>query len=694
MAVFGVPETLHYYDELGSRIGELVSVEVRGHIARGVVVSEVENPDNPTYLKPILMKEGIWIDEKSLSISKWMAHYYVFHLWEVLRLFFPPGSLQSEKRLIRLDRRTLSRFEGEISEREKQVIEKLQKSKGWLTISGFSRKERKILEGLISKGIVREKSHLSPIKETLLKEITSLRVKLNIPREAEGIYRRLLDRISGVTLLAPPTSFDRYPLYLYLTQKYLRMGKDVVIITPDIHGIPYMARILMEVFGERVGVYHSGFSSAVRTGIWMDVFKGRKSIIVGTPSALFLPYRNLGLIVVDDEHDPLYKNESKRPYYHARDVAVYIGKVRNGDVLLYSSTPSIESIYNAAKGKYKMIRIPGKDRTRVQIIDMRKKKFTSPIEPELLEKLEEQVVRGNQVLILINRRGFSRSLMCRDCGYTMMCRNCSLPLFFHKSDGMMHCHICGYKEPPMETCPKCGSTNIKPVGYGTERVQEYLLRIFPQKVVRLDSEVMRSRRRLDEVLNSIYSGEANIVVGTNIITRSLNLEKVRMAVVLLADLGMLVPDFRSTERIAQTLIQMRGRLSNGILYIQTYHPESEVMEAVKSGNYMDFARDTLRSRKEFRYPPYVKMSMIEYIHRRKERAEIGIESVLKFLEDRLPEDVEIVGPAFPPVEKLRGKYRMRLLLKYSDYRGITPLLHELSRMDDNIRIIVDPHDFF
>ena len=694
VAVFGVPETLYYYDEFDTRVGELVSVEVRGHVARGVVVSHVDNPSGLTYLKPILVSEGIWIDEDALQIARWMAQYYVSNLWEVLRLFFPPGTLQSEKRLIKLDRRALSGYGGELTEREKRVIEKLSESRGWLNISSFSRREKAIIESLIQKGLVREKAHITPIKERFLDELTSLRVEFDIPDTPQGIYRKLLNRVQGTTLLSPHPSFDRYPLYFYLVHKYMDMGKDVVIITPDLHGIPYMARLLMDAFGERVGVYHSGFSEAVRTGIWMEVFRGNKRIIVGTPSALFLPYNSPGLIIVDDEHDYLYKNESRRPYYHARDVAVYMGKKRNMDVLLYSATPSLESIYNSMKGKYRMLRVSGEFRSRVSIVDIRKKKFTSPLEPSLMERMKEEVMKGNQVLVLINRRGFSRSLICRDRGYTMMCRNCSLPLFFHRSDGMMHCHICGYREPPMEVCPRCGSTNIKPAGYGTERVHEYLSRIFPGKVVRLDSDVMRRRKQMEDVLNMIYSGKASIVVGTNVITRSLKLDRVTMAVVLLADLGMLIPDFRSTERIAQNLLQLRGRLSSGVMYVQTYHPDSEVMEAVRSGNYMDFAGRTLLSRKEFHYPPYVRMTMIEYQHGKKERAELGMESVLKFLQNRLPDDVELIGPAPPPVERLRGKYRIRLFLKYQDYRGINPLLHELSRMDDNVRIIVDPYDFF
>ena len=696
VAVFGIPETLYYLDELGARIGELVSVEVKGHVARGVVVGEAQEVPKGMEIKPILMNEGIWIDEKSLQVARWMARYYVAHLWEVLRRFFPPGAIQSEKKLVRLDRRALKKvnLEEDLTPYERKVVEKLMQSKGWVRLSNFSSKEKRTLEHLAQRGLVRIQEKIQPIRERALSEITSLRVNFDFPERPMGIYAHLLNSVSGITLLVPPANFDRYPLYFYIVRKYLDAGKDVVIITPDMHSIPYLARMLMDAFGDTVGVYHSGFSEEARTAVWMDVFRGNKKIVVGTSMALFLPFRNPGLIIVDDEHDTLYKNEEKRPYFHARDVAVFMGRLREMDVLLYSSTPSMESVFNAGRGKYRMVRVKGRTPVGVEVVDMRKKKFTSPITPEVLDRMRREVERGNQVIVLINRRGFARSLMCMDCGYTMMCRNCSVPLFFHKSDGMMHCHICGHKEPPVEKCPQCGSFNLRPVGYGTERVHEYLSRIFPEKVVRIDSDVMRRRKQLDEVLSMVYSGRASVIVGTNVVAKALNLQKVRMAVVLLADLGMMIPDFRSLERIGQTFLQLKGRLSEGTLYVQTFHPESEVMEVLRDEDYMKFARNILSVRREYRYPPFYRMTMVEYRHPSKERAELGIQSVYDFLSRRLPEGVEIIGPASPPVEKLRGKYRQRILLRYRKYRGLNPLLHELADIDNNVRIVVDPYDFF
>ncbi len=696
VAVFGIPETLYYIDELGARIGELVSVEVRGHVARGVVVGEaVERPEG-IQIKPILMNEGVWIDEKSLQVARWIAGYYVAHLWEALRRFFPPGALQSEKKLVRVDRRVLKRvdMDRDLTPYEKKVVEKLLRSRGWVRLSGFSSKDRRTIENLVRRGIVRIQEKIQPIRERALTEITSLRVQFDIPERPMGIYSRLLNSISGVTLMVPPANFDRYPLYFYLVKKYMDAGKDVVIIVPDVHAIPYLSRILMDAFGELVGVYHSGFSAESRTAVWMDVFRGKRRVVVGTSMALFLPFRNPGLIIVDDEHDPLYKNEDKRPYFHARDVAVFMGKLWGADVLLYSSTPSMESVFNAGRGKYRMVRIRGRTPVGVKVVDMRRKKFSSPIAPEILDRMRREVGAGNQVIVLINRRGFSRSLMCMDCGYTMMCPNCSVPLFFHKSDGMMHCHICGHRESPVEKCPVCGSLNLRPVGYGTERVQEYLSTIFPGRVVRIDSDVMRRRKQLDEVLSMVYSARASIIVGTNVVARALNLRRVRMAVVLLADLGMMIPDFRSLERIGQVFLQLKGRLSEGTLYIQTFHPESEVMEVLRSEDYMNFARQILRARREYLYPPYYRMTMIEYRHSAKERAELGIQSVYDFLSRRLPDGVELIGPTSPPVEKIRGRYRQRLLLRYKKYGGLSPLLHELVSMDSNIRIVVDPYDFF
>ena len=212
--------------------------------------------------------------------------------------------------------------------------------------------------------------------------------------------------------------------------------------------------------------------------------------------------------------------------------------------------------------------------------------------------------------------------------------------------------------------------------------------------MRIDSDVMRKRKVLDEVLSMVYSGRASVIVGTNVVARALNLERVRMAVVLLADLGMMIPDFRSMERIGQTFLQLKGRLSEGVLYIQTFHPESEVMGVLRDEDYMKFARSILSVRREYRYPPYYRMTMVEYRHPGRERAELGIQSVYDFLSERLPEGVEIIGPASPPVEKLRGRYRQRILLRYKKYRGINPLLHELASMDSNVRIVVDPYDFF
>ncbi|MEO0218493.1 MAG: primosomal protein N', partial [candidate division WOR-3 bacterium] len=444
-----------------------------------------------------------------------------------------------------------------------------------------------------------------------------------------------------------------------------------------------------------VAIYHSSFTPSQRTYLWNEIKKGNKKIVIGPRSALFLPVQNLGLIIVDEEHESSYKQDEKKPYYNARDVAVVMSSLYNATLILSSATPSLESYYNVLRKKYKLLRL--KNRVKgyiypdIEIIDL-KKNNTFLFLPNVLSEIKSTLENNKSVMIFLNRRGYSPILLCQDCGYIFKCFNCSVNLVFHKSSkgNYLECHMCGKKYKVFEKCLNCNSYNLKVIGFGTQRIEEELKNIFSNyEVLRIDRDTIRNRKQLEILNEKIYKNSSKIIIGTQIIAKGFDLRDVKLAIVPNADIGIAVADFRNYERNIQLLIQFIGRIrTGGKVYIQTYEPENKIFDFVKNIDYEGFLNYELEKRKELKFPPFYRLALIEAKSKVEVLAQEKIFQVYEIIKD---EDIEILGPAPAPIEKLKNYYRWRIILRDKNYKKIKSVIQKIKHIP-GLKIAIDPYD--
>lgn len=505
-------------------------------------------------------------------------------------------------------------------------------------------------------------------------------------------------------LLYGVTGSGKTEVYLQLTDKALEMGKSVIVLAPEIALITQLETIFRSRFGEKLAVWHSGLSPHVRMSYWYALLKGQKRIVLGTRSAIFLPVRDCGLIVVDEEHDPSYKQED-RMRYNARDVALMRAQMLGIPVILGSATPSLQSYYHAREKHYGLFtitqRIHGHPMPEVEIVDMRKEKHPRILSRRLQEALSETFLSGFQSLLFLNRRGYAPYVLCRSCGYVVTCNRCSITLTYHIDRNNLRCHYCGFAVDPPEVCPICGKSILLYLGLGTEKVEEEVKKILPgAQIARIDRDTIKNMNDLVTTLNRVRHGQVNVIIGTQMITKGHDFPLLSLTGVINADVALAIPDFRSGELTAQQLLQVSGRSGRketvGKVIIQTYNPSHYVIEAAVKGDYSLFCEKELESRKELFYPPYSKMVRIlcespdmDKVH----EAIYTLADSIKNLAESL--GCNVIGPAPAPFFRLRDRYRWHVLVKSQSRRNLTVLLkmtwHSrlVRKLRRKVRIIID-----
>ncbi len=692
VCVFGIEKELTFKNNINANVGDLVNVKVKNKIVRGVVIENLESDEENSY-NEIISKENYSISENSIKIAKWISDYYFCELYHALKLFFPPNSLSMEKDYIKFSKKGFLKYNGPLSELEKKIIEKI-KEKSYIRLSKFKPSQILIIEKLIEKGIIIKKKKIKKISSIEIKNLIDLYYPVKLPKKPNMEQALALSKILNGKkyLLFGPTGSGKTNIFIWLSQMILKENKGVIVLVPEISLSPHIARIFYEKFGDIVAIYHSSFTPSQRTYLWNEIKKGNKKIVIGPRSALFLPVNNLGLIIVDEEHESSYKQEEKKPYYNARDLSVLMSELYNATLILSSATPSIESYFNVLRGKYELLRLKSRVKNyvypSVEIVDLKKNMFLSS---KLLNEIKQTLEKNNSVMIFFNRRGYSPILICSDCGYVFKCNYCSVNLVFHKSikGNYLECHICGRRYKVFEICPKCSSYNLKVVGFGTQRIEEELKNIFSNyEIVRIDRDSIRNRKNLELIIRKIHSNYPKIIIGTQIIAKGFDLKDVKLAIVPNADLGLSVPDFRNYERNVQLLIQFIGRIrTGGLVYIQTYEPENEIFNFVKNIDYEGFLAYEINKRKELKFPPFYKLAVIEAKSKEENKA---IELITEIYEKIKNEDVEILGPAPAPIEKVKNYYRWRIILRSKSYKKIKEVIEKIKNY--NIKIVVDPYD--
>ena len=477
------------------------------------------------------------------------------------------------------------------------------------------------------------------------------------------------------TLLHGITGSGKTEIYINLIKQALEGGSQVLYLLPEIALTTQIVQRLKKIFGSTMGVYHSRFSDSERVEVWNGILHGRFKFIVGVRSSVFLPFDNLGLIIVDEEHDASYKQQEPAPRYHARDVALMIAQLHHAKVLLGSATPSIETYYQCQRDKYGLVKLDkrfGEAQLPAMILaDMGRERKQKTVKGEfsgtLLKGIEEALTGSEQVIIFQNRRGYSPMVNCEDCGWVPKCVNCAVSLTYHQFRHALVCHYCGYKEALPSHCPTCSSTRLKTVGYGTEKLEEELNLHFPDaNVQRMDLDTTRSKTGYETIIEKFEKGETNILVGTQMVTKGLDFDHVSLVGIFNADRMIHFPDFRSYERAYQLITQVSGRAGRrnkpGNVVIQTSSPEHPLLVAILRHDFEEFYNAQLADRLEHHYPPFSRLIELTVKHTDKKICRLLASTLAGLLKDTM-EGARVLGPGEPMISKIRNQFLMSLLVK-------------------------------
>ena len=506
----------------------------------------------------------------------------------------------------------------------------------------------------------------------------------------EKIRDQLTTGSFGAFLLQGVTGSGKTEVYLSAIEHTLQCGRAALLLVPEIALTPAVAGQFLHRFGDRVAILHSAFSDNERTEQWRRIRSGEASVVVGTRSGVFAPIRNIGLIIVDEEHDQSYKQQ-EAPRYNGRDVAVVRARELNACVVLGSATPALETRYNVERGKYTLLELPerveGRPMPVVELVDMREEfletRQMGTFSRRLLEGLDDRLAAGEQTMLLLNRRGFSSFVSCRACGERVECPNCAVTLTFHRRDKRLLCHYCNYAERVPDRCKKCDSEYLHFVGTGAEKVEDELHKAIPRaRVARMDRDTVSSKRHFETILHGFRDGNFDILVGTQMIAKGHDIPNVTLVGIVSADIGLGLPDFRAAERTFQLLTQASGRAGRGVIpgrvILQTTNPEHYAVRLAALQDYTQFYEKEILFRRSMRYPPFSALANILV------RDEIQEEALRKSTElERMlrpePKEMRVMGPAPAPVPRLKNEFRYQLLLKSSDRKKLNETLHTIRR---------------
>jgi len=569
---------------------------------------------------------------------------------------------------------------GKLNENQRKLIETLAASGGQVPLDTLQALEvpRTTLSTLVKRGLIEVMEEPAVFTISSSKPRPS-RLELDFNLAQQAALNRLREAVemrkfSGI-LLHGVTGSGKTAVYLAGMRAVLEAGRSAILLVPEIGLTPAVAADLHQIFGDEVAILHSALSDKERAQQWRRIKSGEARIVVGTRSAVFAPVADLALIIVDEEHDSSYKQE-ETPRYHARDIAVMRAKMADAVVVLGSATPSLESYFNAKKNKYVLVELPDRVEQRplpeVEIIDMRQEfqetGHEQVISRKLAAEIKERFDRNEQVMVLLNRRGYSPLVLCRTCGKTLECQNCAIALTHHKREHKMVCHYCGYTAPVPKACVHCGSEYVYFLGTGSEKLEELLHGMFPQaRVARLDRDTVRGHEDFERTLNALSDGELDLVVGTQMIAKGHDIHGVTLVGVVGADSALGMPDFRAAERTFQLLTQVAGRAGRGQIpgkvILQTYFQDHYAVQYAAHHDFAGFYEKELRFRSWMHYPPYSALANVLVRSNQLDQALQWSGTIGKWFEQTRHEGVRVLGPATAPIMRLKRDYRYHFVLK-------------------------------
>ncbi len=641
------------------------------------------------------------ITPEILKLTQWTADYYSSFWGEMLKASLPAG-INTEK--VRPKRRKAVRLmaaAGSSAATDKPLTEPQQKIVDLLMANGGEMPFTEVLaradvgaspiNTLAKRGLLEiyvEDVHRDPLRKASI----PAREDFTLAAEQQWALDSITTALSDdgkfkAFLLHGVTGSGKTEVYIRAMQIALKHGRSAAMLVPEIALTPVFSRRLRSVFGSEVAILHSNLSAGERYDEWRRIRRGDARIAIGTRSAVFAPLENIGLIIVDEEHDPSYR-QHESPFYNARDVAVMRANLAGAVVVLGSATPAMESFYNAQAGKYTYLHLPerigGRSMADAKLINMREVFKAAgkdvAISPEMVEAIRQTHAKGDQIIILLNRRGFSQFVLCRTCGETIKCKNCDITLTFHRNNNSLICHYCNYREASPRTCPHCESEYLYFVGEGTENSAEQLAKKFPElRIARVDRDTMAHKGELDQVLLDFEAGRLDMLVGTQMISKGHDFPNVTLVGVLGIDIGLGLPDLRSAERTFQLITQVAGRSGRGDkpgrVLIQTYYPEHYALRHAVKQDYEGFYREEIKYRERMAYPPFYVLASIMIRHRDHAFAMRNANTLRRALDAaNHAKHARILGPAPASLTRLKNEFRIQIILKGKTRRSLRELL--------------------
>lgn len=711
---YAIPEELSGQIALGAKVQvPFKSREIVGYV--------VEFPVEPFEgkVKPILevLSKKSFLPAVLIELAQWMAQYYCAPLTVALMSVLPRAVRRADAAF--KQRLWVEPLTSTLPEETAMTLKKaraqmaawehLQKNgPGWLAelsqIFGTA-----VWRGLAERNLVSIEARTQDRDPFLHAPVAE-----SVPHEMNGEQKAALAVIEQeiaaekprVVLLHGVTGSGKTEVYLQAIARVLSLGKSALVLVPEIALTPQTVEHFRARFiGQKVSVavLHSHLSSGERHDQWQHIRSGRARIVIGARSAVFAPLDDLGIIVVDEEHEHSYKQEES-PHYHARDVAVMRGHLERMTVVLGSATPSLESYHHAKEGKYRLAellqRVEEGRMPVTHVLDIRSSKKGEPpvlVAPQLIEAIQIRLDRHEQAIIFLNRRGYSSSLQCPQCGYVEMCPNCSVALTFHRRAEKLRCHLCDFSSGVPHACPQCGFAPFKYAGSGTEKVEHALADAFPKaRIVRMDSDNMRGKDAYAKMLGDFAAGKIDLLVGTQMIAKGLHFPSVTCVGVINADLALQIPDFRASERVFQLLMQVSGRSGRGQVrgevFVQTRVPFHPAIQFARHHDYAGFVEQELEFRRSLHYPPYERFVLVTARGRNEEKTLYVIGQLAKEIERLGLPETEITGPSPAPIARIEERYRFQIFLRTRRIMAVTPRLRPLF-MDrawpDDIRITID-----
>ena len=687
-------------------VGSRVVVPFGKRSATGYVLSIEKESNYKKGLKPIASLQGKkpYISPKMLDLVRWMSDYYCSPIERCIRTVLP-GAVRGKRAGFKQrlfvekipDSDSLQTKLQNVTPKQQAILDIVDKHNGGIFMRSLL-KESGVTESPVRTLAQRELLKISKRDElrdpSIGHKILSTKPLKLMPEQTSALKKVIADIDSpkpSVLLLYGVTGSGKTEVYLQAMQHVLNLGKGAIILVPEISLTPQTVKRFRSRFGSKIAVLHSHLSDGERHDEWHRIRSGDASVVIGARSAVFAPVSDLGLIVVDEEHEPSYK-QTESPRYNARDVAVMRGHIQNCAVILGSATPAMESWYNVQNGKYSIATLPHRADHRkmpaIRIIDMRitteKTKRGSVFSEDLLDAIRLRLDRKEQIILFLNRRGFSTSLICPKCGYVAECAECSVSFTYHRHDECLRCHICGIEKSVPDKCPECGDPAFRFAGIGTQRVEAVTRKCFPHAIVkRMDSDTMTRKDAYYDALGDFRSGKTDILVGTQMIAKGLHFPNVTLVGVVFADTGLHMPDFRAGERTYQLLAQVAGRAGrgdvSGEVIVQTYTPHHVAIQAARRLDYEGLCDQEIEFRKELRYPPSAHLVCVTL----KGKSEPEIEFCTQSLEKRMKKVVSssvIVSPACPaPLAKAKGYFRYQIIIRSRSVKAMTIPLREVVR---------------